>query len=335
MCSKPKSMMKPKWQWLARGDQGFTLFEVVVAGFVAILFFLLVLQASSVGSISKAQAQEASEVLSWLQKDMESVKQASGSLQLATIKAANKDDTRVYLTNFNDEKKFTTGDIIEFITANPDGIRYTIKSANSPTTGYFRLVDKLKVTYPPNSIVHVLSRQEASIVTSIPLGSNTVYVTNTGRLNPGDKLTFGQGIVSSSVSPLQSEVSQEDYSISAVSSGAITLKQNLLSSLDSTNSVNVSPCNPSHKDLGYADALRDELIGVDESTDSSIILLDTTTTKTSKGKQYMVKRIMELVDIPPYNMLQVRYETSPVLSKMISLDSFVNRIMPDIVFYCN
>lgn len=330
--------MQTSWRNTSSTEKGFTLFEVIVAGFVAILFFLLVLQASSLGSISKAQAQEASEILSWMQKDIEAVKAAASSLHVAMVSAAQKDMDVVTLANANDELKFTTGDIIEFVTANPDGERYTIKSANVLQPGAFWLTSKLKATYPANSLVRVVARQVAQVSVNIPAGSASVLMSQTQRISVGDEIVFGTtGLLTSATSTIytKADISRVSYPVSSVSTGIVTLKRNLSSPLDISNTVNISLCNASSKYSGYGDVLRDVLAGKDEVSDSSAILLDSSMTKTSKGKQYTIKRIMEPMNIPPYNILQVHYEINPTLSQVISLNSFVNRVIPDVVFYCN
>lgn len=323
--------MQIPWRKASSSEKGFTLFEVVVAGFVAILFFLLVLQASTLNTVSKTHTQEASEVLNWLHQDIEFVKNQASTLHLATIQAANKDDKKVYLNNPEDELQFQYGDIIEFINSSPDGVRYTIKKADHKGYGYFSLAQKLEAVYPPNSYVIVRSRQQALVTTAIAKGSQLITISDTSNLDPGSELMFGDVNDLS----LNLNISQQSYKVTAVSSNAITVKTQLTDDVGIYNTVNIIPCNPTRKNLGYADILRDQLVGTNETSDASIIILDPAKTVTSKGKKYMIKRVMELVDIPPYNLLQVRYETMPQLPDAISLSSYVARILPDIVLYCN
>lgn len=61
-----------------RSVSGFSLFEVLIAILVASLFFLVVIQSSTVSSVNRASALEASEALSWIQQDLESIRFQAG-----------------------------------------------------------------------------------------------------------------------------------------------------------------------------------------------------------------------------------------------------------------
>lgn len=71
-------------RWHHRAS-GFSLFEVLIAILVAGLFFLVVIQSSTVSSANRASALEATEALSWIQKDLESIRFQAGRYRTTTL----------------------------------------------------------------------------------------------------------------------------------------------------------------------------------------------------------------------------------------------------------
>jgi type II secretory pathway pseudopilin PulG len=327
-------MRNSAWRSRLDAEKGFTLFEAIVAVIVAFLFFLIVLQASTVSSASKAQTQEALEVMNWLQKDVESVKFQASTLQVAPIASASLGDDRVYLNPPDNISRFKDGDIISFMTSSPDGKTYTIADTKNQPDGFFKLSSKLQATYPADSLVIVRSRQQASVTTAVPLGSYVVYSSDVTNINPGSQLMFGELSTPPTNPGKQQQSSQQTYDVLNVFKGFIQVKQPLKTNLNTTNSVNLARCNSTKIETGYADDLRDQLVGSDENSATSTLMLDITKTKTSKGRQYTITRMMNIIDAQPYNMLELQYDVSPKLPEAVSLDSFITRVIPDVAFYC-
>lgn len=102
-------MFKPK---LLRQEQGFTLVEVLVSILIATVFVATALQAMVVASLFKARARQYAEATTWIQEDLESVKERASQLQknTALTVAANAATTVLTVESVN---WFTVGDTLK------------------------------------------------------------------------------------------------------------------------------------------------------------------------------------------------------------------------------
>ena len=105
------------------------------------------------------------------------------------------------------------------------------------------------------------------------------------------------------------------YTISSISVNTLTISPNVAVASLASSPVVVTKsirCNrvatPVTITTGFADGFRDRIIGSTLSVTSS----DTDTTKTSSksGKQYRLRRTISLVNIAPYNTIQINYQVS-------------------------
>lgn len=105
------------------------------------------------------------------------------------------------------------------------------------------------------------------------------------------------------------------YTISSISVNTLTISPNLAVASLASSPVVVTRsirCNrvatPVTITTGFADGFRDRIIGSTLSVTSS----DTDTTKTSikSGKQYRLRRTILLVNVAPYNTIQINYKVS-------------------------
>jgi prepilin-type N-terminal cleavage/methylation domain-containing protein len=86
-----------------RGSKGFSLVEVLIAMLVAALFFIVVLQATTLGAYSKAQALETTQALSWIQQDVEDLRFKASNYLLTSLKSdAIKGDLSIDVASAED-----------------------------------------------------------------------------------------------------------------------------------------------------------------------------------------------------------------------------------------
>ena len=78
-------MFKPK---LPQQEQGFTLIEVLVAILLITVFVATAMQAVVIAALFKARARQFAEATTWIQQDVESVKQRADILGVTTLTAA-------------------------------------------------------------------------------------------------------------------------------------------------------------------------------------------------------------------------------------------------------
>jgi Tfp pilus assembly protein PilE len=310
-------MVKLRWQTLRESSQGFTLFEVLVACLISALFFLLVLQATSISSFMKNRASESTQVLSWVQKDFEYVRSTASNYLLTTLASdvsANAASAQVVAA-----EDLKDGDTVQFSGSQVDDTIYTING--NPTENWISLSPSITVAHTQGDKMAVLSRRITSLAYPAAVGATTVGVAPSSSVSQG--------------SAVRIDSDPDIYIVSAANASALTLESPGLKTAKNTNDpVSVSRCNAGALNVGLADGLRDKLVGSDQTSSSTTITLDATKTITTEGKQFQVQRQMILVDISPYNLLQVSYRVDPPLGTPSPLDRFAGRILPEVAFYC-
>ena len=105
------------------------------------------------------------------------------------------------------------------------------------------------------------------------------------------------------------------YTITSINVNTLTISPNLVVASPASSAVvltNSIRCNrvatPVTISTGFADGFRDRIIGSILAVTSSDT--DTTKTSTKSGKQYLLRRTISLVDVAPYNTIQIAYQVS-------------------------
>jgi prepilin-type N-terminal cleavage/methylation domain-containing protein len=302
---------------------GFTLLEVLIAILVASLFFLLALQATSTGTFSKARALESSQVLKWIQNDVETLKYTASTYQLT--KLTSSVGSGASLIPVASSADFKEGDNFRIATDTGDS---TIYSVTSPQENAIGVAPPLKQPYDANNLVAIVSNKVATFLGSTDIAGSKksqVTVTSTNGIQTQSELNLG---------------ATEDptvYSVEDVK-GPQTLevspKLKKKTQVPGSTSVNVVRCDAATKQTGLADGLRDRLMSTDESADSSVFTIDTAKTKTATGKQFTIQRTVTVVNSAPFNLLQVSYNVTPPDGTPSPIKTFVTRVLPEVAFYC-
>ncbi len=122
-------------------ETGFSLFEVLIAIIVAALFFLVVIQATTLSSYTRAQSLEATESLSWIQQDLESIRFQSGRYLITQLSQDVPQDSRTLPVESAED--FSDATHIRFIDLKSSDLNaYEIGSA---------VGDRINITAPPGT----------------------------------------------------------------------------------------------------------------------------------------------------------------------------------------
>jgi type II secretory pathway pseudopilin PulG len=339
--AKVRELVKQKW------DKGFTLFEVLVAGLIAILFFLLVLQATSIGAFSKARTQEATQVLGWIQKDLEQVRYVASNYQITKLTSNVSMGTAS--VNVGSVEDFKNGDTIRFSGTQPDETDYTIYAA--PTGNQIPIAPALTAPHNQDDIIAVRSSLAATLSYPALVGSKSISVSSTAPFKEGAEIAIGDPVTVSGGNNNGKQncngnhygnnkcsdsgtTSDELYTIKKTTATTLELKDALKSAKSLNSPISLVRCTAQNQDTGLADGLRDKLVGSNQMGSTSQITLDKSKTISSTGKQFTVQRTMTILDIPPFNLLQISYGVDPPLGTPSPIDGFVTRLLPEVAFYC-
>lgn len=147
-------MFKPK---LRQQDQGFTLVEVLAAIVIVTVFVATALQAMVVASLFKARARQYAEATTWIQEELETVKQRAAQVGYASL----TNDPPVSASSFtvssilgfvvNDKIRIGETDTQDYIISGVSGSTITISNAGG-----------LKIDHPLNASVFVVSNSAAN-----------------------------------------------------------------------------------------------------------------------------------------------------------------------------
>ena len=132
------------------------------------------------------------------------------------------------------------------------------------------------------------------------------------------------------------------YTISSISVNTLTISPNVAVASLASSPVVVTKsirCNrvatPVTITTGFADGFRDRLLGSDLSITSSNV--DTTKTSTKSGKQYRLRRTISLVNVAPYNTIQIDYQVSETYGSAsfgVSITDTYAEVVPPTAFLC-
>lgn len=94
-------------------------------------------------------------------------------------------------------------------------------------------------------------------------------------------------------------------------------------------------CAATSADNGYADGLRDNVTGSDQSG-TNTFTFPNKTFRTSK--LFRMRRITTPLNTSPYNLLQINYEVSPIISSTTvgsPIAKFYTEVIPDAALQCS
>jgi type II secretory pathway pseudopilin PulG len=284
-------VFKPK---LPKPEQGFTIFEVLIAILIATIFVAVTMQMMVVAALFKVRAQEYAEATAWIQEDLEDVKYQASSFPYTSLTAnAAAGDTGITVTSAD---SFAVNDKLK---VGSDTGTYTIsaKSANTLT-----ITPGLGTAQSSNALVvatTATTRCKNSMLTSrAASGATSIQVASGGNFASGDSLKVGSDAGT--------------YTIASISGTTLTLSTGLGTEQLSGAAVVVANSN-----AGFADGFRDFITDTNHSNGITNITTNDTTPisnlKPSKltGKQFQISRTATLSNTIPYNVLQISYSVAP------------------------
>lgn len=133
------------------------------------------------------------------------------------------------------------------------------------------------------------------------------------------------------------------YQISAKSGTTLTIKPKLgTDQFTNAAVVETTMCNPSARNIGLADALRNLITDTDPSNGITDITsnenyIDSDPPKQFRtGKKFTMRKTTTLYDASPYNVLQIKYEVSPgtTFDSSKVLANFNTEVIPNVAFEC-
>jgi type II secretory pathway pseudopilin PulG len=110
--------------------KGFTLIEALISILIASLYFILVLQATTIGASSRARALESTQALRWVEQDLENVKFQASTYQVTALTAPASIGSSSL--NVSSVVGFSVGEQFRFVTST-DTTLYTISSISGST----------------------------------------------------------------------------------------------------------------------------------------------------------------------------------------------------------
>jgi type II secretory pathway pseudopilin PulG len=286
---------------------GFSLFEVLIAILVGTLFFLVVIQASTLSSYSRAQALESSEVLSWVQKDLESIRFEAGRYLITRLsRPAQPNDSSLSVESSGD---FSDAASLRLVEAQSLRTQTFIIQASDP-----RLSSTQGQTSDPlldSSSSQGLSPGTPSEQDGYPAQTQDTSVYKIGQAI-GDRIDLE--------TPTKISVPHPEGTF------VVGIFKN---------------CQAEASPDGLANRLRTKLTGQLNVNDDVSGLLPLERTRTSTNKQFRVRRDLNLIQNSPYHRLQVRYTIYPPEGTALPFQeapgnsrAFVMEVIPDAAFYC-
>jgi type II secretory pathway pseudopilin PulG len=296
-------------------DAGFSLFEVLAGILMLSLFYLVLLQSTSMSATSKRQSLSLSEVGAWLQNDLEAIKLQARNYMTASLAAnANMGDSTIFLNSVGD---FNVGDQLQLAPS----ILQQNASAGATTLYLSSTVD-----FSSGQQLLLSGSSDKTVYTVGSVNSNSITITP--ALAAG--LTAGQ--------PLSRAVDTSPFTITN-----IDIATNTLSVSPSISGVHVANtqiigisnrCNATTAAQGLADGLRDKLTGSNQNTVSSTTVLDQSQTISSTHQQFAVTRTLTPVNTAPYRRLQISYAVTPPTGTNITIPPYTTEVFPDAALAC-
>lgn len=306
-------------QKLPQQEQGFTLVEVLVSILIATVFVATAMQAMVVATLFKAKARQYAEATTWIQEDLESVKNRAAQLQNTSLTtAANAVDS---VLNVDSAHGFAVGDSLKVGTDSTNNVIAGIG------TNTITLASALGTDQSNDAAVLGATKNTSLATAATPLHT-ILNVASVDGFAVGDKLIVG--------------ADSTNNVIASIGTNTITLASALgTDQLKDTVVVATTKCNAATQDTGFADHLRDNL---------PTITSDNTVTPTNinqgsrriTGQTYILTRdgpeadsVIQpnVKDIYPYNLMTLKYEVKPQ-GGGDSIATIYTEVIPDAAFQC-
>lgn len=279
---------------LLKPEQGFSMVEVLVAILIATIFVTATMQVMALATVFRVRAQEYAEATTWIQEDLENVKEQASQVGIANVQnmipddaaTAGTDESLITITTTSKANDFPDGEKIVFLgdgIADPLRINETYYIINSTRDDLTKTnTFKVSATEGGTAIPLTTNSSGSLIAAAVKRCDSTVAVNrNTGY---GDKL--------------------RDWISDTNHDNGIT---------DITNDNNDFDNPPSS---GNAQTAGDDL-----------------KSKLFTEKEFKLTRTTTTINTAPYNRLQLDYTVLPVGSTT-SIASFHTEVIPNAALQC-
>jgi prepilin-type N-terminal cleavage/methylation domain-containing protein len=298
-------MFKP----LSKSNQGFTLVEVLVAILITTLFISVAMQGIVIAALFKAKAQESSEATTWIQEDLENVKYNAATFKYTSLTAnANSGASSISVASADD---FAVDDRLKVGT----------------DTGIYRITGKSGTTLNITPNLGTTQSQGAAVVMNFFPSTSLTANANSSPITVGSVDNFAVN------DQVRVGSATGTYTITAINSLQLTITPSSLGSTQSSGAAVelITMCNPTAQNAGFADGLRDKIVGTNLTATTNSVAISKNSNRTNK--EYTRTRTTTLSSDEPYNVLQVRYNISPT-SGGSSIANFYTEVIPDAALQC-
>jgi prepilin-type N-terminal cleavage/methylation domain-containing protein len=310
-------------------SQGFTLVEVLIAILVASLFFILALQATTIGLFSKAQSLETTQALTWIQEDIERLRQVATTYQVTRLSEdAGTGATRIRVVSTADlSPDLKNGDTFKFRSPkNFDNQIYEVVGTPSGDEIQIKSSEGLKVQHDAGDAIALVARNVA-FGAGGPANNQVNLSSPTTAVSLDSKIRVG--------------IDPSIYTITGILGNQLNVSPSLNTTVPTDTSIGVSPCDVVAKNEGLAAGLLAKILGTPSGTAYPTDDATTVNKTTSSNKQFQMIRTITIPDsppynVPPFNLLLINYDIQPSSSGAPTpLDSpVVTEVIPDAAFFC-
>jgi len=298
-------------------QRGFTLVEVFASILIATLFVATALEAMVIAALFKAKAQQYAEATTWIQEDLESVKNRAVQLQNTSLETdATTVDT---VLNVDSAHGFAVGDILEIGTDSTNNV------IGSFGTNTITLASALGTDQPKDAAV-LVAIKNTSLTTAATAGHTVLNLASVVGLEVGETLKVG--------------TDSTNNVIASISANTITLASALgTDQLNTARVVAAKKCNATSQNTGFASHLRNNL----PTIASDGIVTPANNNQGSRritGRTYLLTRygpdansIEPGVTSEAFERLQLKYEVKPD-GGGDAIATINTEVVPDAAFQC-
>lgn len=170
--------------------------------------------------------------------------------------------------------------------------------------------------------------KSTSLTVTATIGQSSIVVAAANDFEVNDKLKIG--------------TDNTTYAISSISGNNLTITPGLAiaqpvsSAIIANQSIRCgTSASPATITTGFADAFQDKITGSNITTASNNF--DITKTSSTSGRQFRLRRSTTITDVPSYNVLQINYSISEILSgatfAIVTADRKAE-VVPTVSFLC-
>ena len=306
-------MFKPR---LDQQEQGFTLVEVLVAIVLALTFTTVAMQAIVLGTVFKVRARQLAEATTWIQEDLETVKQQSFLLKRSALTAAHAAGaTTLYLNSLNG---FVTTDVIKVGT---DPALYNITSVSSTNPPSVTLASPGLALVQPQGTEIITTPpllKSASLAVAPLNGAVTLSLTSlNGLATTDDAIKVGTDTGSYDITGVNSTVNPPTITINP----SLTSAQAQYGEVATIPPSSLIICTPTNSNDGFGKLLENNLPALNNNG-----------IKTITNKTYTLVRNPVVKVTAPFEVLQLSYTVAETGKPPIA--KFNTEVVPDAFFRC-